>query len=158
MTLSTQKTALEVVSEMYEAAFQGNIEAMQATVGEDFEFHQPTYLPHAGVFRGPAGFKAEMEAGGKWVDVPSVKLLYLFGDDERVAGVVDVGLKNGKRSTVLEEWQVPDGEIRFARAYWVFPNKLDGLFPAWHVFTDAGGNVEGVTPATHLTPVPLQPG
>jgi len=127
MTLSTQKTALEVVSEMYEAAFQGNIEAMQATVSEDFEFHQPTYLPHAGVFRGPAGFKAEMEAGGKWVDVPAVKLQYLFGDDERVAGVVDVALKNGKRSTVLEEWQVRDGKICFARAYWFDPSNLDGL-------------------------------
>ena len=127
MTISAQKTALEVVSAMYEAAFQGNIEGFQATVSEDFEFHQPTYLPHAGVFRGPAGFKAEMEAAGKWVDVPSVKLLYLFGDDERVAGVVDVGLKNGKRSTVLEEWQVRDGKICFARAYWFDPNNLDGL-------------------------------
>ena len=127
MTLSTQKTALEVVSEMYEAAFQGNIEGVQATVGEDFELHQPTYLPYTGVFRGPAGFKAEMEAGGKWVDVPSVKLQYLFGDDERVAGVVDVVLKNGKRSTVLEEWQVRDGKIRFGRAYWFDPSALDGL-------------------------------
>src|SRR5258705_3555821 len=118
MTISAQKTALEVVSEMYEAAFQGNIEGMQATVGEDFEFHQPTYLPHAGVFRGPAGFKAEMEAGGKWVDVPSVKLLYLFGDDERVARVVDVGLQNSKRSTVLDEWQGGAGENRFWRGCW----------------------------------------
>src|SRR5258708_32577783 len=126
MTLSRQKTALEVVSEMYEAAFQGNIEGFQATVSEDFEFHQPTYLPHAGVFRGPAGFKAEMEAGGKWVDVPSVKLLYLFGDDERVAGVVDVGLKNGKRSTVLEEWQGREREMPFWAAHWVCPDHISG--------------------------------
>src|SRR5258705_748786 len=125
MTISAQKTALEVVSEMYEAAFQGNIEGLQATVSEDFEFHQPTYLPHAGVFRGPAGFKAEMEAGGKWVDVPSVKLLYLFGDDERVAGVVDVGLKNGKRSTVLEEWQGPVRRNPFVRARLIVRTQLD---------------------------------
>ena len=127
MTVSTQKTALEVVSEMYEASFQGNIEGVLATVGEDFEFHQPTYLPYAGVYRGPAGFREELEVGGKLVDIPSVKLQYVFGDDERVAGVVDVGLKNGKRSTIIEEWQVRDGKIRFGRAYWFDPRALDSL-------------------------------
>jgi ketosteroid isomerase-like protein len=127
MTLSAQKTALEVVSEMYEAASQGNIEGMQATVGEDFELHEPTYLPWRGVYHGPAGFREELVAGGKLVDVPSVKLEYLFGDDERVAAVIDVGLINGKRSTVIEEWQVRDGKIRFGRAYWFDPSILDGL-------------------------------
>jgi ketosteroid isomerase-like protein len=127
MTVSTQKTALEVVSEMYEAAVQGNIEGVQATVGDDFELHEPTYLPYAGVFHGPAGFKAELEAGGKLVDVPAVKLQYLFGDGERVAGVVDVPLKNGKRTIVLEEWHVRDGKIRYGRAFWFNPSALEGL-------------------------------
>jgi hypothetical protein len=42
-----------------------------------------------------------------------------------VAAVINVGLINGKRSTVIEEWQVRDGKIRFARAYWFDPSALD---------------------------------
>jgi ketosteroid isomerase-like protein len=125
MTLSTQKTALEVVSDMYAAAFQGNLDGMMDFVGEDFVLHEPTYLPWRGVYHGPAGFREELEAGGKLVDIPSVKLEYLFGDDERVAAVINVGLINGKRSIVIEEWQVRDGKIRFGRAYWFDPSVLD---------------------------------
>jgi ketosteroid isomerase-like protein len=80
MTISTQKTALEVVSDMYAAGFQGRVEGMMDAVGGDFVLHEPTYLPWRGVYRGPAGFREELEAAGKLVDTPSVKLEYLFGD------------------------------------------------------------------------------
>jgi hypothetical protein len=52
-------------------------------------------------------------------------LEYLFGDDERAAAVINVGLTNGKRTTILEGWKVFDGKIRFGRVYWFDPSVLD---------------------------------
>jgi uncharacterized protein len=74
MTIATQKTALEVVPDMYAAAFQANVHGMLDFVGEDFVLHEPAYLPWGGVYHGSAGFRDDVEAGNKLVDLPLVSV------------------------------------------------------------------------------------
>jgi hypothetical protein len=95
-----------------------------ARIGDDLELHEPPILPYGRVYRGHDGFREIHAAATAILDLSTLSLDYLFGDEERVCAVVSLGLVNRNRTTILEEWQVRDGRTRWGRVFRFTPEAI----------------------------------
>lgn len=116
--------AVDVVSAFYSAAAAGDMDGMFAHIGDDLEIHEPPFLPYGRSYYGREGFMEVQAAAMALLDVSTLKIEYVFGGGDRAAAVVGFALTNGKRTTVIEEWQVRDGKIRWGRVFWFNPEAL----------------------------------
>lgn len=121
------RTSVDVVRDMYQAALDGDVETVLASVAEDFVLFEPPFLPYGGTFEGVAGLQRLLAEATQILELPTMTLEYVFGEGERVCAVITCDLRDGgQRATVLEEWIVRDGKISWGRVYWFDPTLVTG--------------------------------
>jgi ketosteroid isomerase-like protein len=122
MTHSTI-TSAAIVRGMYQSAIDGDIATFLGYVEEDFELEEPPFLPYGGTYRGPTGMQSLFAKATEILDFPTLEIEYVFGEGERACAVISCELTTtGQRRTILEEWIVREGKVRWGRVYWFDPS------------------------------------
>jgi ketosteroid isomerase-like protein len=122
MTTTASRSAT-IVRAMYQSAIDGDMATFLGYVEDDFELEEPPFLPYGGVYRGRAGMQALFAKATEILDFPTLEIEYVFGEGERACAVISCELiTTGHRRTILEEWIVRDGKVRWGRVYWFDPS------------------------------------
>ncbi|MHB8690515.1 MAG: nuclear transport factor 2 family protein [Solirubrobacteraceae bacterium] len=119
---SRATSSATIVRDMYQSAIDGDFEKFLSYVEDDFELEEPPFLPYGGTYNGRDGFQALFAKATELLDFPTLAIDYVFGEGERACAVISCNLKtSGERRTILEEWIVRDGKVRWGRVYWFNP-------------------------------------
>jgi ketosteroid isomerase-like protein len=126
MTAHTTSAA-DTIREMYEAAINGDLEKFFGYIADDFVLEEPPYLAYGGTYSGREGFAELVTAATAVIDLSSLAIDYVFGDEERACARITCAVVGTKvRTPIVEEWIVRDGSVRWGRVFWFDP----GVIPA----------------------------
>lgn len=126
MTARTTSAA-DTIRDMYEAAINGDLEKFFGHIADDFVLEEPPYLAYGGTYKGREGFAEVFAAATAVVDLSSLEIDYVVGDEERAcAGITCAVVGTKVRASIVEEWIVRDGSVRWGRVLWFDP----GVIPA----------------------------
>lgn len=101
----------EIVRHVYEATAAGDTNAF-SVMHEDFEEMVPPILPWGGVHSGVPVFMTKvLPMVAKAIDFPSLRLVSLSADGDRVAALSTGNTTTGKELWVSEHWKLRDGKV-----------------------------------------------
>ena len=102
----------EIIRQVYEAAASGDVNAVVSAMHEDFEEMVPPILPWGGIHRGiPVYMTKVLPMVAKAIDFPSLQLVSLSADGDRVAALSTGSSTSGKELWVSEHWKLRDGKV-----------------------------------------------
>lgn len=117
--------AAGTIRDMYEAAINGDLEKFFGYLADDFVLEEPPYLAYGGTYNGRAGFAELFAAATAVIDLSTIEIDYVFGDEERAcAGVTCAVVGTKIRASIVEEWIVRDGSVRWGRVFWFDPSVI----------------------------------
>lgn len=118
-------SAPETIRKMYEAAVSGDQDEFFSYIAEDFVLEEPPYLPYGRTYCGAQGFAELFVAATAVIDLSTLQVEYVFGDDERACASITCAVTGTDiRPSILEEWIVNDGRVRWGRVFWFDPRIL----------------------------------
>lgn len=102
----------DIVRQVYDAAFSGDVAAFRAAMHEEFEENVPSVLPWGGVHRGPdAFFRDVLPKFGAAVDLQSIRVVSLSADGEHVAALLSGRSTAGDELWIAEHWILRDEKL-----------------------------------------------
>lgn len=101
----------EIIRQVYEAAAIGDMNAVVSALHEDFEEMVPPILPWGGIHRGVTDFIKVLPMVAKAIDFPSLRLVSLSADGDRVAALCTGNSTAGEELWICEHWKLRDGKV-----------------------------------------------
>ncbi|MFF0038887.1 nuclear transport factor 2 family protein [Streptomyces mirabilis] len=113
MPSTADVTSKEVVQELYEGIFAGDLERVKKVIHPDFTFNIPPYLAWGGPGRGLEHFMSTIlpQVAGA-TDLSRLKVLTLIAEGEFVFVKLRTGVAGSSDTLIMmENWRVEDGRI-----------------------------------------------
>jgi ketosteroid isomerase-like protein len=109
----------ELVREVYEASFAGDMSVFNGAVREDFEAHVAPALPWGGVYLGRETFIANvLPALAAAVDFSTMRVTSISADGDDVVAVVSGRAAGGDELWIAENWTLRGGKIGRLRVFY----------------------------------------
>ncbi|MGU3373968.1 nuclear transport factor 2 family protein [Chryseobacterium sp. M5A1_1a] len=101
----------EIIRIIYEAAAKGDINTIVSALHEDFEEMVPPILPWGGIHRGVSDFIKVLPIVARAIDFPSLRLVNLSANGDRVSALCTGNTTSGKELWVCEHWKLHNGKV-----------------------------------------------
>jgi ketosteroid isomerase-like protein len=108
-----------IVADAYAALRDGDAKGFLGVLHPDIVVQEPEFLPYGGVCNGLEEFMEKLPVARTVVDSSRLEILALTAEDDRVAALLRVGVRDSEATVDMSEhWRLVDGKAVELRAFW----------------------------------------
>ena len=123
----------DTVNTMYAAVRDGNLEALVPHFHDDFQLHEPPYLPYGGTYTGAEGLIGVLPEIAQVFDFARLTLRSLVIEDNDAVAFVDIPrVGHDETHELIEHWTFRDGRAASVRIYVWDPRSVISTPPTAH--------------------------
>jgi len=112
----------QIISDAYTAMAAGDIKGFIGVLDPEIVISEPACLPYGGTFTGLGEVMGMFAKAGPVLDSGRLKIEELSADDDRVAAVIRVPLRDGSgEARIAEHWRLRDGKATALDVFWADP-------------------------------------
>jgi uncharacterized protein len=123
--MSDSAASQKLVADAYAAMLAGDYKGFFGVFDPEIVVSEPACLPYGGTFRGAKEVMAALGNAGPYLDSAKMVVEYVFAQDDRVAALLSIPLRDGSgTASIAEHWLLRDGKAVELNVYWSDPTLL----------------------------------